>query len=188
MSWTSQIGLTAAARCAGGHDDSTTHRDRHQGRCADLRGAERLWQLDTVAHVLLSSDSTERPAGRSAAAVSALYAALAIQAVVREACPACRLSESSRHADAGKQNSMHSAFTWTRWLTSSPSWFASRTWRSCAHAWRYWPDATRASRLPNSRRVCAARAGAGARCTRNEDSSTAPQELASGARAKFCCW
>jgi len=29
----------AAATCAGGHGDSTTHRDRHQGRCVDARAS-----------------------------------------------------------------------------------------------------------------------------------------------------
>ena len=34
-----EVGLphVTAATCAGGHGDSTTHRDRHQGRCADAR-------------------------------------------------------------------------------------------------------------------------------------------------------
>jgi hypothetical protein len=33
--WTPAKALNQAATCAGGHGDSSTHRDRHQGRCAD---------------------------------------------------------------------------------------------------------------------------------------------------------
>ena len=47
-------------------------------------GALNGWQLDTLAYVLLGDDSGERPEGHSPIEVAALYAALAIRAVVPE--------------------------------------------------------------------------------------------------------